>query len=444
VAFELGRALLLADAVTPSALARALFAVATEGVPLPRALVALGAMRHDRLEEELARVEGPVVRHVVPLPDLVAQLPPGLCSRMLALPIRQDPRTGTVDVAVADARDPHAAREIGFFLKAPVRIVRAPLAAIEAALDRTVTASATRAEALAAPIWMAEKPPMPPRQSTTPIWGTPIPRRSTMPPGPGTMRPTPPSSMPPSMPLLLTRPPLPRTSFASPPLPTFASSGTLHSPQAPAMRPTLDEDGEPILELRTNNMRGPMSFSESVTTAPFGYTEGGEVRVLSGSEAPGLPFPDASAVIGLMRGAGTRDQVLGALLSGVRAVARKVALFVLKQNAYVGWTCTPELGHVAAIRQVSIPVALPSVFTTAAAGSTYLGPLYRNEASSQLLDVMEKASRDVSIAAVRVQGRPVVLIVADELGDTLLATQRIEELARAAGDALARVVKRKA
>ncbi|MDB4993615.1 MAG: FrgA, partial [Myxococcaceae bacterium] len=426
MAFELGRALLLADAVTPSALARALFAVATEGVPLPRALVALGAMRHDRLEEELARVEGPVVRHVVPLPELVAQLPPGLCSRMLALPIRQDARTGTVDVAVADARDPHAAREIGFFLKAPVRVVRAPLAAIEAALDRTVSASSTRAEALAAPIWMAEKPPMPPRQSTTPIWGTPIPRRSTMPPGPGTMRPTPQSSVPPSAspsmpPLLLTRPSLPRASLASPPLPTFASSGTLHSPQQPAMRPTLDEDGEPVLELRTNKMRGPMSFSESVTTAPFGFTEGGEVRVHRDSDAPGLPFPDASAVVSLMRGAGTRDQVLGALLSGVRAVARKVALFVLKKDVYIGWTCTPELGQVASIRLVQIPVALPSVFTTAAAGSTYLGPLYRNEASSQLLDVMEKVTRDVAIAAVRVLGRPIVLNVADELGDTALA-----------------------
>jgi Type II secretion system (T2SS), protein E, N-terminal domain len=440
VAFELGRALLLADAVTPSALARALFVVATEGVPLPRALVALGAMRHDRIEEELARAEGPVVRHVVPLPELVAQLPPGLCSRLLALPIRRDPRTGTVDVAVADARDPHAAREIGFFLKAPVRVVRTSLAAIEAAIDRSV--SSTRgAVALAAPIWMAEKPRPRSRESTTPIWGTPIPRRAaTMPPGPG-MRPSPSSAPPASteMPLLLTRP----RSFGSPALPTFASSAARHSPEPPAMRPTLDPGGEPILELRTNSMRGPMSFCDEAKTAPFGYTEGGEVRVLRESVAPGLPFPEATEIIGLMRGAGTRDQVLGALLSGVRAVARKVALFVLRKDAYVGWTCTPELGLVAAIRQVAIPLALPSVFTTAAAGSMYLGPLYRNEATSALLDVMEKATHDVAIAAVRVQGRPIVLIVADELGDTRLGTQRIEELARAGGDALARVVKRK-
>jgi uncharacterized protein YigA (DUF484 family) len=135
--------------------------------------------------------------------------------------------------------------------------------------------------------------------------------------------------------------------------------------------------------------------------------------------------------------------VLGALLSGVRAVARKVALFVLKKDVYVGWTCTPELGSVAAIRTVSIPLALPSIFSTAAAGSAYLGPLYRNDATSSLLDVMQKASRDVAIMPVRVQGRPVVLVLADDLGDTSLGTQRIEELARGAGDALARLVKRK-
>ena len=37
--------------------------------------------------------------------------------------------------------------------------------------------------------------------------------------------------------------------------------------------------------------------------------------------------------------------------------------------------------------------------------------------------------------------RPAVLVVADELGDTMLATKRIEEIARAAGDALLRILR---
>ncbi|HWL87814.1 MAG TPA: hypothetical protein VNO21_18550, partial [Polyangiaceae bacterium] len=162
--YELGRALLLSEAITPAALSRALFVVATEGIPLPRVLVALGLIAPEKLDEELARADVPFVQQVVPVKNLVDALPSGLCSRLLALPIRIDPRTGTIDVAVADTRDPHGAHEIGFFLRAPIRMVRAPLATMERALDRS-TAPPPAMHALAE------------RQSREPrTWTTPVPR----------------------------------------------------------------------------------------------------------------------------------------------------------------------------------------------------------------------------------------------------------------------------
>ncbi|MBF5066946.1 hypothetical protein G6O45_27430, partial [Salmonella enterica subsp. enterica serovar Istanbul] len=82
----------------------------------------------------LARSEAPYLRQVVPLAELVDRLPPGLCARLLALPVRRDAITGTVDVVVADAGDPHPGSEIAFHLGAPVRLVRASPAAIEKAL----------------------------------------------------------------------------------------------------------------------------------------------------------------------------------------------------------------------------------------------------------------------------------------------------------------------
>ena len=148
--FELARALLNAEVVTPVPLARALFAVATEGVPLTRALIALGVVKEDRLEDELARVDVPTIHQVVPVPELLELLPAGLCSRLLALPIRRDPRTGTVDVAVVDARDQHVAHEIGFFLQAPVRIVRTTLQVLEAAPRSRRAHQQTRRSARAA------------------------------------------------------------------------------------------------------------------------------------------------------------------------------------------------------------------------------------------------------------------------------------------------------
>ena len=133
--FELGRALLISGAVSVDSLAQALFVVVTRGMPLSRALIEVGAIGERRLSEELARSDAPVLRHVRPVPELMALLPEGLCLRLAAVPVRQDAVTGTVDVAVLDAKDEHAAHEIGHHLRAPVRALRAPLDAIRDALE---------------------------------------------------------------------------------------------------------------------------------------------------------------------------------------------------------------------------------------------------------------------------------------------------------------------
>ena len=78
--YELGRALLLSDAVSPDALATALFTASTEHVSLVRALLATRAIEPGRLEEELARVDAPLMRHVAPVLSLMEQLPAGLCA----------------------------------------------------------------------------------------------------------------------------------------------------------------------------------------------------------------------------------------------------------------------------------------------------------------------------------------------------------------------------
>jgi hypothetical protein len=55
---------------------------------------------------------------------------------------------------------------------------------------------------------------------------------------------------------------------------------------------------------------------------------------------------------------------------------------------------------------------------------------------------MGHASADVAAVAARVGGRPAMILFADDLRDTLLATRRMEELARAVGEALARLLGR--
>lgn len=399
--FELARALLNAEAIAPVPLAKALFTVASEGVPMPRALVALGIMTEERLEEELARVDVPKVQHVVAVPELMELLPAGLCSRLMALPIRKDPRTGTIDVAVVDARDPHAANEVGFFLQSPVRVVRASMAALEGALDHAQSHT-HRAEALAPLLTASVAPP-----ARLPLKG---------------------SSIPP-----------PRHPSAEMPIPLLKRNNTVpHFGAPPSLPPEYDEEGpetvedDVVLELRATRMRPrqPSIPERSPSVAPP-------------SSLPAFPFPDSSSVLAAIRSASSRDEILASLLLGVRSVARKAGLLVAKKDHFAGWMCNAELGDSSAFRLVQIPSVVPSIFTTAAAGHTYLGPLYRDRVSAPLLDVMGSTSRDVALTPVRVLGKTAVLVVADDLGDTMLGTKSMEELARAAGEALARVVRRR-
>lgn len=356
---ELPKALLLEEVVAPGALAEALYVSVTRGVPLARALVDRGAVAQDVVVRYLARGEAPFVPHVVPIPDLVERLPHGLCERLLAVPVGCDAITAVVEVALADATDAHPAREIAYHLQAQVRIVRAPLAAIEDALGR-LGGSRRRA------------------RRDTPTWGTPVHPQVQEPAEQGRR------GLGSEIPIPLTR----RTFIAAP-------GGT--------QRPL------------------PM-------VGPADVGLGGGYRV-------------DPAIHAALRAAATRDEVLDLVLTGARAIASRVALFVVKRDGYLGRTCTPEFGDRGALHAIVVPRAIASVFDRAIGEGLYLGPIRRDEAHAALLDVMRGASRDVAVVPIRVAGKAAVVIVADELGDPLPATQRLEELASAAGEAFARIVR---
>lgn len=153
-----------------------------------------------------------------------------------------------------------------------------------------------------------------------------------------------------------------------------------------------------------------------------------------------LPPPDAAHVVSALKTAPDRDAVLAYVLAGARGVARRVALFVAKKGTYVGWSCSPEFGNETALVSLSVPQDAPTVLNWAATEGTYLGPLDPSS-HGMLLAVMGSASRDVASVPIRVSGKTAIVIVADDLGDTMIGTKRLEEIARAAGDALLRVVR---
>lgn len=379
---ELARSLLLADAITPDGLARALFASLTQEIALEEALLETGAIDERQLQSELARWDGPSIQNVVPVPELIARLPKGLCRRLLALPIRVDPRTGTVDVAVADGRDPHPAAEVGHHLRAPVRAVRARLATLIGAIEKAEHGE-HGVHVLAAPLWVPASPAAKPAQPSreTPMWGTPI----------VTVEPKPP---PPSVEM-----PIPLMRRAEP-------------------APQTERDPEPVFSL-------PQSSARPART-------------------PTLPLPDPAPVLASLEAAHDRDAILAIVLSGARAVARRVALLVVKRDAFVGWACSPELGSATRLRALQIPTSVPSLFATVASSAApYLGPVYDTPAHQPFVELCGTLSRDVALTCVRVAGRPAVLVVADELADPALSTKHLDQIADAAGKALERLLRKR-
>lgn len=338
----LGLRLLASGALRRAEIEAAFIAHARDGLPFVRALLEAEAITPEALEHELSRSDLPVLRTVMPVAVLASALPRGLCQRLLAVPVRQDPYTGTVDVAVVDPFEPHVAEELSYHLGMGVRVVRAPFRAMEEALlalERDESMGQADGAPSGGPRSMAE----PPRSEA-------------------------------------------------------------------ALRASPEEDAP-------------------VSDGPFA------------PNAPRPPFADIEPFIDRIRRARDRDSVLEGLLGGMRTIAHRVGVFVVKRGEHAGWVCTPELGEIDAFRALRLPAAPASVLTRAASSGSYFGPVSPTEDNEALLAFLKEATNDVSIASIVVGNRPVLLLYADELGDSMLATRRAMRLAEVAGQSLAKLLR---
>ncbi len=454
VTLALARSLLLADAVTPTALAEALFLSATRGTSLVRTLLAARAIDTLRLEQMLERGEAPYMRHIAPVTDLLERLPPGLCDRLLAMPVRRDPRTGTVDVAVVDARDPHPAEEIGYWLKAPVRLVRTSIASMESALLRLEARAEAEADpgmrALAPPIWTPSPGPIPAHLLRTPMYGTPKAsvRAKSEPPADD-----------PDLAI-----PLTRRNFGTPPVPNVSlddasAASTPVEIGPPAIeRTTRRGDSDPVLDLKRRKPAAaapaqidPEYAPASTVRGPFAPSRTLPPPSLAPPFTPSLAPPSAGdevAIVDRMRDAHERDQILDLLVAGAREVARTAVVLAVRRDALVGWTGSGEVADRVGLRAVRLPNSQPTVFHDCLEREgARPAHIPADAAHAPLLAVLRSPpspGQEVVVAAVQAEGRPVALVVAHGLGtrgELPIAVEHLTVLARAGGDALGRLLR---
>lgn len=411
---ELGRRLLASGAVGQAEVQAALLRHLSNGTPFIRALLELGHISESGLEDELARANMPVLKTVVPLPAIVDELPKDLCKSLLAVPVRRDPRTGLVDVAAVDPYDAHIAEEFTHHVHSEVRLLRASLLAVDQALSRIAKGE----------------------YSSTVIL------RKSVPPG------RPPSVRPPSVRPGASGPPIPlvRRAVKNAPIEVLGVRDIVEQMEGDGT--FTDAQGEPIMHLRTAKVpRAPSlpSFDDeeppsvakavrSVTASPA--TSRGPFS----PRAPAAPFPDIQGVLEAMETAESRDEVIDCLIVGMATVARRVGVFAVKKGGFRGVACNTELGDPALFREIEISSDAPSVVGIAAKSGSYLGPMPETAPHESLRRFMKEASHEVASVLVRVAGRPAVVLFADELGDSMIATRRAEELGREAGQAFSRII----
>jgi hypothetical protein len=155
-------------------------------------------------------------------------------------------------------------------------------------------------------------------------------------------------------------------------------------------------------------------------------------------EAGWVPtLPELLELIGRAR---DRDDLLDLVLRATTLVAGRAALLVMRKEGFVGWMCNPAFGSEEDLRNVVIRASEPSVLATSAATGFYLGPIPQTPIHRPLLTVMGRTSTDVAVYVVKLKTRPTVVIVADELDDTLLGTRALGEITKRCAEALSRLL----
>ncbi len=424
---ELARRLIDHGGVAAVDIEAALVDVVRSGSPLVRALVERGPTLALLVERELARSKAPFVNQVRPDPELARRLPPGLCERLLALPLRTDRRTATIDVACVDPFDPQVGIEIGFHLGCQVRVVRAAYAELLSALDG-LHAGGTFLEGVA-------------RVLGTPPLGHPATRPGSeldprLGPAAHGQRPAP-SWRPPAavrfdaLPVAKgpSEPPIPLVRKTSESKRSRPRTDPGMGKSALPVVDTLGEDehGEPILGLYRSKPPPP---PPPPAPAP------------PPAAPPVLPHRQAeTAALKQLDKARTPDEVVERLGRALVGIARRVVILTVKPRGFEGkFALGVEAGE--RLQLLMIPAGTSGVVDTAIGAGFYLGPVPAAAAQAELARLLGlDAEGEAYLVPIDVSGRATLVVAISGFDSALGATRDADRLARAAGSALERILR---
>jgi hypothetical protein len=159
--------------------------------------------------------------------------------------------------------------------------------------------------------------------------------------------------------------------------------------------------------------------------------------------APAESEPNLAEALAAVRAATNRDAVFKSLLDGICSVAPRVAVFAVKRGVLVGWTCSPQMADMATLRATQITPPPESVLLYALLADDVVITSIPDNASHAPLQRAMRApfAGDVAVVTVRVDKKPVALVLADGWSDVVCASSCMQQMASATGDALTRLLR---
>jgi len=149
------------------------------------------------------------------------------------------------------------------------------------------------------------------------------------------------------------------------------------------------------------------------------------------------PLPsDIEAATAMLDQAGTRDEVVDAVLGLFHSAFRRVVFFIVREPWVLGWSACGEGTSREEATALRIPLDQPSVFQMVArAGTVFVGRLGPEEENRRVLELLGKrANTNAVLVPVALKGRVVNMVWADngptgnvrvDMADLLVRLQKV-------------------
>lgn len=155
---------------------------------------------------------------------------------------------------------------------------------------------------------------------------------------------------------------------------------------------------------------------------------------------PARPAP-IGGTLSAIRASRERDEVVELACQGALSVSRAVVLLALRKNVLKGWGGAGVGLSRDAVKNLWIPTSSPSIFRTVLTTQRpYSGPHGHSAADGLFRAALGCRGGEVMVMPVFVSNKIVALLAADEIRFRSAGRERVEILAKAAGEALERIV----